>query len=337
LAQKLADGQLALFVGAGLSRQGVAKDGSGRKLPLWTELATQVAAACNEDIATYNGNVLDLFDAIVFGQSRFALEEAVRRAIDDGGFEPSPAHAALAPLPWAGVYTTNYDGLLGRVLNEPPVAEEDHYDRLQRTDWQRPRLFHVHGTLEEPHTLTREDYRLWPETHPRAYRDLESVLLNKTVLFVGYSLSDPHLADGLLPVVRKITAGREKRLYAWMWQIPPNQAQLLDRRDKIEAIGIDGDDAWAAAFQQLGECLRAASAKGASRVAGADPYAYDRQQYVAAMEARYGFANLQGLYVGGAGYARADVSLEEVFVEPDLEVTPAGPLAAQSSEPTEAL
>ncbi|MFO1113400.1 MAG: SIR2 family protein [Rhodospirillales bacterium] len=234
LAQKLADGQLALFVGAGLSRQAIAKDGSGRKLPLWIDLATQVAAACSEDLATYSGNVLDLFDAIVFGQSRFALEEAVRRAIDDGGFEPSAAHAALAPLPWAGIYTTNYDGLLGRVLNDTPVAEEEHYDRLQRADGQRPQLFHVHGTLEKPHTLTREDYRLWPETHPRAYRDLESVVLNKTVLFVGYSLSDPHLADGLLPIVRKITAGREKRLYAWMWQIPakPSAAPRPPRQDR---------------------------------------------------------------------------------------------------------
>ncbi|MFO1145742.1 MAG: SIR2 family protein [Rhodospirillales bacterium] len=195
------------------------------------------------------------------GQSRFALEEAVRRAIDDGGLEPSAAHAALAPLPWAGIYTTNYDGLLGRVLNDTPVAEEEHYDRLQRADGQRPQLFHVHGTLEKPHTLTREDYRLWPETHPRAYRDLESVVLNKTVLFVGYSLSDPHLADGLLPIVRKITAGREKRLYAWMWQILPTKCKLLDRRDKIEAIRIDRDDEWAAAFQQLGECLRASRSR----------------------------------------------------------------------------
>ena len=57
LAQKLADGQLALFVGAGLSRQAVAKDGSGRRLPLWIDLAKQVAASCNEDLATYNVKV----------------------------------------------------------------------------------------------------------------------------------------------------------------------------------------------------------------------------------------------------------------------------------------
>jgi hypothetical protein len=45
LAQKLADGQLALFVGAGLSRQATARDGSARRLPLWKELAEQVAKA----------------------------------------------------------------------------------------------------------------------------------------------------------------------------------------------------------------------------------------------------------------------------------------------------
>lgn len=337
LAQKLADGQLALFVGAGLSRQAVAKDGSGRKLPLWKDLAERVAAACHEDLATYGGNILDLFDAIVFGQSRFELEEAVRRVLDDSDFEPSDAHHALAELRWAGVYTTNYDGLLGRVLKESPVVEEDHYDRLQRPEGRRPRLFHVHGTLEKPRTLTRDDYRLWPDKHPRAYRDLEALVLNKTVLFVGYSLSDPHLADGLLPMVRRITADREKRLYAWMWQAPQNQVQLLDRRDKIEVVPIACNEDWAAAFQQLAACLGAGAATVAVPSPGSDPHAYDRQQYVAAMEARYGFANLQGLYVGGAGYARTDVSLEEVFVEPDLELTPTTALVGGGSDPADGM
>jgi hypothetical protein len=31
-------------------------------------------------------------------------------------------------------------------------------------DRERPRLFQVHGTLERPHTLTREDYRLCPRS-----------------------------------------------------------------------------------------------------------------------------------------------------------------------------
>jgi hypothetical protein len=251
LAQKLADGQLALVVGAGLSLQAIAKDGSSRRLPLSKELAEQVAKTCHEDLDAYGGNILDLFDAIELGQSSFTLEEAVRSALDDEAYDPSPAHEALAGLPWAAVYTTNYDGLLGQVLKADPVFEEEHYDRLQRSADKRPRLFHVHGTLAKPHTLTREDYRLWPEKHPRAFRDLEQIILNKTVLFVGYSLSDPHLADGILPMVRKITGGRAKRLYAWMWKTPRNQVQLLDRRDKIAAVSIEREEDWAAAFEQL--------------------------------------------------------------------------------------
>ena len=145
------------------------------------------------------------------------------------------------------------------------------------------------------------------------------------MLFVGYSLSDPHLADGILPTVRKITAGREKRLYAWMWQTPPNQVQLLDRRDKIEAIPIERDEDWAAAFRQVADALgdvRRAPGAAVGAAAAVDPFAYDRQQYLAAIEARHGIANLQGLYVSGAGYARGDVLLSEVFVEPDLVVSP---------------
>jgi HEAT repeat protein len=315
LAQRLMDGQLALFVGAGVSHLAPAREGSGRRLPLWQELAQGVAQACHEDPALYR-DVLDLFDAIALGQERGTLERAVRELLDDREFELSPAHRALARLPWAAVLSTNYDGLLVRALGENPVWDEDGYDRLG--DRERPRLFQLHGTLERQHTLTREDYRRWPEKHARAYRHLEGMLLNGTVLFVGYSLSDPHL-DALLATVRQITAGREKRLYSWMWRVAPSQARLFDLRDKIECSSIGEEDDWVRAFEQLEGALRDLQGGGGSGSSvAADRYAYERAQYVQALEARYGAANLQGIHVWGAGYARGDVSLEEVYVEPDL-------------------
>jgi len=146
LADKLVDGQIALFVGAGLSHLCKAKDGSDRRLPLWNGLAEQVADACHEDIESYR-DILDLFDAIEYGQSRLELEEAVRQALGDSGFEPSEAHQKLNELPWLWVITTNYDSLLKRSMNEEPVCEERDYDRLQRPPERRPKLFHIHGTL----------------------------------------------------------------------------------------------------------------------------------------------------------------------------------------------
>ena len=163
LAQKLLDGQLVLFVGAGLSHLAIAKDGSGRRLPLWNELMEQVASSCHEDAEAFDGNPLDLFDAVAYAQDRFTLEEAVRKQIDDHAYKLSSAHFALAKLPWNSVFTTNYDSLLQRLLDEKPVFEEQDYERIALPESERPQLFQIHGTLHRPHTLTREDYRLWPE------------------------------------------------------------------------------------------------------------------------------------------------------------------------------
>jgi len=316
LAQRLYDGQLALFVGAGISRLAPRCDGGAQRLPLWKDLARLVADRCHEDPAAYRDEVLDLFDAIAYGQERAALEEAVREALDDRSYALSDAHRALASLPWSAVLTTNYDGLLARVFDERPIANEDGYDRLVGRS--KPRLFQIHGTLDTPHTLTREDYRLWEETHPRAYRHLESILLNGTILFVGYSLSDPHL-DSLLATVRKVTRGREKRIFAWMWRAPEAQIKLLDRRDKIEVVSIEEEDGWSQAFTQLAEILRDLQETGeGDPPTVSDTSAYERVQYSQALEVRYGAANLQGLYTWGAGYARGDVTFEEIYVEPDL-------------------
>jgi HEAT repeat protein len=159
---------------------------------------------------------------------------------------------------------------------------------------------------------------LWPERHPLAYRHFEGILLNGTVLFVGYSLSDPHF-DTLLAYVRAITRSREKRLYAWLWRAPASQVKLLELRDKIEAISIGEEEDWKRAFEQVENALLELEAGGGGGLpTAADWLAYERAQYVQTIEARYGSANLQGLYVWGAGYARGDVLLEEIYVEPDL-------------------
>ena len=64
LAKLLLNDQLVLFVGAGISHQAKARDASGRRLPLWRELAEHVAAQCGEKTGNYSQSILDLFDAI---------------------------------------------------------------------------------------------------------------------------------------------------------------------------------------------------------------------------------------------------------------------------------
>jgi phosphoserine phosphatase len=259
LAELLATDRLVLFVGAGISRQAVPKPGidPSSRMPLWRDLAEKVAQTTGEDVAAYNENILDLFDAVEANQSRMTLEEAVRSAIPENEFEPSAAHIELAKLPWHTVYTTNYDNLLSRVLEEKTLVDTDQkYEWLAREDGHRPRLIHLHGTLDNLGTLTGEDYSLWPDKNPLGSTNLKNVALNKTILFAGYSFSDPHLKSGLLPWIRSAMPGRGKRHLSWMWRINSEQRTLLDKRDEISAFSIESDDDWAKAFAQLNEAWK---------------------------------------------------------------------------------
>jgi SIR2-like domain/NACHT domain/HEAT repeats len=322
LAHKLRDGQLALFVGAGLSHLAPRKDGGPQRLPLWDGLRQAIAGRFFPDDPDLYTNPLDLFDAIVLDHDRDKLNAAIKEVLDDEPYELSEAHQRLRKLPWTALLTSNYDGLLGRGHpNKPIITDDDFYSEEWRRDLQH--LIHVHGSLGNPHSLTRDDYRRWPVKHERAYHYLKDLLLNHTVLFVGYSLSDPHI-EHLLEEVREILKGRDKRLFAWLWRIKPPQQRLLEKRDKIDAVSIDQEADWARAFRELAlahERLRKEAPDRLRIEAFPDDFdsPYDRAQYAQAVRSRYGPANLSGLYVAGPGYAREDILLEEVFVMPDLE------------------
>jgi len=246
LAQKLSEDYLVLFVGAGLSHLAPHKNGSEHRIPLWKGLSQIVAERFGFDLQHFDNSPLDLFDAVVHQHSRGDLEAIVTTSLDDRYFEFSDAHNALATLPWHKIVTTNYDGLLSRLLAEPyPVVEEAGYDRLHDS-----KIIHIHGKLPQPHTLTRDDYRNWANKNPRATHTLQNFFLNYTVLFVGYSLSDPHL-DEILTLVRDWTKGRTKRHYGLFWQLPEEKQEWFNNDYKIKAISIETETEFQNAFCQI--------------------------------------------------------------------------------------
>jgi HAD superfamily phosphoserine phosphatase-like hydrolase len=254
LVRKLESDNLVLFIGAGISHQAKPYDKSTRRLPLWRELATEVGRLCGDDIKNYDGKLLDLFDAIVSRKDRAALEEAVRRAIPENDFEPTDVHKTIVRLPWHITYTTNYDNLLSRALGkEDFVSNEKEYEWLRRS--KKPRLIHLHGTLKDPRTLSGTDYRSWATKNPIAHEQLTHVAMYKTILFAGYSFSDPYLNDGVLTWIRDIKGDRASRNYAWMWQVKQQQRELFRDRDKINVSSLAEDESWLRAFQQIENTL----------------------------------------------------------------------------------
>lgn len=254
LSKLLIDGKAILFAGAGLSLQARNPNDPKARLPLWSDLSGLIARHFGEAVSAYGNSLFDLFDSICRKHGRRALEDEIRRAIPDSLFEPSAAHRVLASLPWARVYTTNYDNLLARSLNErDPISTEDDYEFLGRPVKDQPRLVHLHGTLRNIHTLTGEDYNQWAEKHRRASLKVTMDGLEHCFVFMGYSNSDPHFKHGLIPLINDLKTKRGHKNFSWMWRPSENQIKLLAERDAILVHPIEEDSEWLASVKKLKE------------------------------------------------------------------------------------
>lgn len=269
LAKLAVSDRLVLFGGAGLSLSTEPTE-HGRliRMPLWRDLGERVASEVGRPFSK-GDDILELFDFIASDVGRDRLEHFVRQAIPQSLHDPGPLHRQIARIPWHLVVTTNYDNILARALREEsPVWREEDFERLRDPIESRPRLVHLHGILQSPHTLTQSDFNNWPERHPFAYKMLESVFLNKTVLFAGYSFSDPHLKNGLLPWIQRITKGRTQH-FAWMHKVHNDRVSLLKSQYSIKAHPVSGVDLLVEAFRQLADAIASLqrsqrSAKGRS-------------------------------------------------------------------------
>ncbi len=221
-------------------------------MPLWSELAQLVAEKTGESLSSYGGDLFDMFDSIARKTNRARLDDAVRAAIPEDNFDPGLVHQLIASLPWARVYTTNYDNLLIRALGEKfPIIDEKDYELLSLPLDRQPRLIHLHGTLAHMHTLGGRDYKRWSEKHPLAHNRLISDGTESTILFLGYSNSDPHFRQLILPMIEELKAERGQNNHSWMWRPSPDQIELFNARDHLEVHSIEKDAEWAASLEIL--------------------------------------------------------------------------------------
>ena len=91
--------------------------------------------------------------------------------------------------------TTNYDDLDEQILREAGerfnvvVRDQD----LPYVSSDATTLLKLHGDRRQPDTIvvTEQDYRTYFRRFPRVKDKLTGLLLEKTFLFVGYSVNDP--------------------------------------------------------------------------------------------------------------------------------------------------
>ncbi|MDE2975760.1 MAG: SIR2 family protein [Gemmatimonadota bacterium] len=122
------------------------------------------------------------------------LHAALRTLVADDDFTPATAHERLLRLPWADVFTTNWDTLLER-------ASETVRDRVYTIvrskhdipGGARPRIIKLHGSLPDSAlVLTEEDYRTYPTKFLPFVNTVQQAMMETTFVLIGFSGNDPN-------------------------------------------------------------------------------------------------------------------------------------------------
>ena len=199
-ASRLADlarnGELALFLGAGVSVPA--------GLPSWTALVDQLVK--RSSLVTTDLNGLSALDqAELLERSTTGIGRRVARIIRKHA-RPSLAHSLLAGLECREVVTTNYDRLyeVAAGATRRPATTVLPW---QRTTGRDPWILKMHGDVRRPASivLTRRHFVRYDATTRPAGSLLQGLLMTRHLLMVGASLND----DNVVRLAHEVQAFRE--------------------------------------------------------------------------------------------------------------------------------
>lgn len=243
LSKEISNNNAVLFVGAGFSKNAepINEDIESYFMS-WNEFIVLLAKNIWPSIKNENELMSKCSDYLYIVQlfkDRFGENEfykMVKKAIPAEEYVPSSLHKELLSLPWCDIITTNMDNLIEKtfeILRFPKcILVEDKDLSINSTLY--PKIIKMHGTIERPDSIvfSEEDYRRYEEEHPLIVTKIKQIFAEKTVFFIGFSLTDPNFKKIFL-WVNEILKKYQKRAYAFIPDADKNEIEYWRNRNIV--------------------------------------------------------------------------------------------------------
>lgn len=131
---------------------------------------------------------------------------------------PTQNHRILASLPILTYWTTNYDKLIEKALEEAKKVPDTKYTLKQLAVTRLDRdvvIYKMHGDIDHPAeaVITKDDYESYSLKMSAYVSALRGDLIEKTFLFLGFSFTDPNI-DYILGRVRSQYEQHQRHHYS---------------------------------------------------------------------------------------------------------------------------
>jgi hypothetical protein len=167
---------------------------------------------------------------------RTELNRLLKTFTPDEDYTPSDLHTDLLKLPWADVFTTNWDTLLERAVD---AVIDRRYDVVRTRDdipaSQQPRIVKLHGSFPSnyPFIFSEEDYRSYPKKFAHFVNMAQQSMMENLFCLIGFSGDDPNFLHWT-GWVRDNLGESAPKIYLVGWlELAPVQRRMLEDRNVV--------------------------------------------------------------------------------------------------------
>lgn len=247
LATLIRDRKVILFAGSGLP--------ATLGLPTWAGLMSRIAEELGFDpdvLIPPGANYLTIADYYVrqkggIGALRSWMDKAWH--VDDATLEASTVYKDIVNLEFPFLYTTNYDRSLERMfeLRGAPFSKITSAASIAKSSPIKPHIVKFHGDFDDDNSLVLAETKYFERL---AFEDpldikLRADALGRSLLFVGYSLSDINMRLLLYRLQKTWEASGEvshrPKSFVFMARPDPVQESVLSAWG-VEPIVADVND-----------------------------------------------------------------------------------------------